>query len=60
MVRWPAVTVVFLLCPPGRLWKFEDHDEGSVPIPQAHSFMGLRTVGPLFPQGALCTPVRRA
>ena len=26
--------------------------EGAVPLPQAHSFSGLRSVGPLFPSGS--------
>ncbi len=30
---------------------FKTTSEGAVPLPQAHSFPGLRSVGPLFPPG---------
>ena len=52
MGRWAAVRVVLggtLLAACG---SSKTTSEGTVPLPQAHTFSGLRSVGPLFPPGS--------
>ena len=52
MSRWVAVRVVLGGTVLAACGSSKTTSEGTVPLPQAHSFSGLRSVGPLFPPGS--------
>jgi len=52
MARWAVVTVVLGGIVLAACGSSRTTSGGTAPIPQAHAFSGLRSVGPLFPPGS--------